>query len=120
MKTKLLALALIALMTGISSNINAAAPDTVKLANPAEILAFQASINLFPDDIVQFSVVKPEDEKVKFRVYSESGTLIYTYSLKKHTSARIGFNTKDLMPGNYTYIVEKNKKEVLRKVIAKK
>lgn len=118
MKTKILTITMIALMMGMTINGSAGPEDTLKMIEPTS--EFQASINLFPDNIVQFQIVKPLSEKVKLRVYDESGILIYTYSIRKHKTARIGFDTKLLKPGNYDYVIERNKEEVLRKTFTRK
>ena len=110
---------MIALMLGIAVNTKANEPDTNRRTGPAIEKTFQASINLFPDEIVKFHVVKPEGEKVKLRVQDENGLTIYTYSLKKENTARIGFDISNLSPGKYNYIIERNKKEVLQKTIVK-
>mgnify|MGYP001816232977 CR=1 FL=1 len=107
-------------MLGISLSTVAADEDTTRLLTPAEQEGFQACINLFPDNIVQFQVEKQGNEKVRLRVYTEGGTLIYTYSIKKHKCARIGFDTSKLKPGKYQYVIEKGKEEVIRKTIEKK
>jgi len=120
MKTRILTLVMIALMLGINLNSIAGNDDTVKETKPLENAEFQACINLYPNDIVRFQVIKPEDEKVRLRVYDQEGYLIYTYWLKKYESAKIGFDVSQLKPGKYDYVVERNKKEVLRKRIEKK
>jgi flagellar hook assembly protein FlgD len=118
MKTKILTFALIALMTGMTLNSNASNDDSLKVVNSVST-EFQACINQFPDNIVRFQLVKPDEDKVKLRVYSEKGRIIYTYSLKKHNKAKISFDVSYLEPGKYDYVVERNKEEVIRKTIIK-
>lgn len=120
MKAKVLTITLIALMLGISVSANNVKKDTTRMLTPSEQPEFQACINLFPDNILQFSVEKPDNEKVKLRVYTDGGTLIYTYIVKKQNCVRISFDTSQLKPGMYHYVIERNKKEVLRKSIEKK
>lgn len=119
MKTKILTLTLIALMIGITINSQAGKDDTLKVKNPIKKTEFQACINLYPDNIVQFQVVKPDKDRVRLRVYDDEGTLVYTYHLKKHNSAKIGFDTRFLAAGKYEYVVERNNKEVLKKTFYK-
>jgi hypothetical protein len=111
---------MIALMMGTVVNTKADGSDTNRRTSPVIEKTFQASINLFADDVVKFHVVKPAGEKVKLRVTGENGTVLYTYILKKETAARIGFDVSTLAPGKYNYIIEKNKEEVMRKTIEKR
>ena len=119
MKTKILTLALLSLMMGITLSSNAGNDDSSTVVNPAINSEFQACINLYQDNIVRFQLVKPEQDKVKLRIYSEKGRIIYTYSLKKHNKARVGFDISFLEAGKYDYVIERNKEEVLRKTIIK-
>ena len=119
MKTKILTITLIALMMGITLTSNAGNNDTIKGTNPANTTEFQACINLYPDNIVKFHVVKPEQDKVKLRVYDGDGTLLHTYSIKKNNTARIGFDISNLEAGKYKFVVVRNKEEILRKTIVK-
>ncbi len=119
MKTKILSIALIALMLGMVVSSNAADADTNRRKAPYIDASFQADINLFPDNVVKFLVVKPDEDKVKLRVYDDANTLLYTYTLKKQSSARIGFDISPLEAGKYHFVIERNKKEVLRKTITK-
>lgn len=120
MKAKILTVTMIALMLGISLRGNNLNEDTTRMITPSGQTEFQACINMYPDNILQFQVEKADNDKVKLRVYTERGTLIYTYNVKKHNCVRIGFDTSQLKPGMYHYVIEKNKKEVLRKSIEKK
>lgn len=120
MKTKILTITLLALMMGISLTSNAGNDDTIQAPNHHINAEFQASINLFPDNIVKFHVVKPEQEKVKLRVYDANGTILYSYCIKKHHIARIGFDINTLEAGNYEFVIVRNKAEILRKTISKR
>jgi hypothetical protein len=120
MKTKILAITLFALILGSAVKVNANDKDTGRILTPSAQTEFQASIQLLANDIVRFNVIKPDDEKVRLRVYSEGGILIYSYILRKNSSAKIGFDTRMLSPGKYQYVVERSKEEVLRKTIEKK
>lgn len=119
MKTKILTITLFALMMGISFASTAGNDDTIQSENLYINTEFQASINLFPNNIVKFHVVKPEQDKVKLRVYDANGTLLYSYSIKKHNIARIGFDIKTLEAGEYEFVIVRNKTEILRKTISK-
>ena len=118
MKTKILAITLIALIMGLAFSSNAENADTNR-TEPTLQKDFQACINLYPDNIVKFHVVKPEQDKVKMLIYGEDDTLLYAYIMKKHNSARIGFDINSLEPGKYHCVIKRNKKEVLRKTIIK-
>ena len=87
MKTRILTIAMIALMMGIVVNTKADGADSIKSTTPSPVIeqSFQASINLFADDVVKFHVVKPEGEKVKLRVTGENGTVLYTYGSVLYT-----------------------------------
>ena len=119
MKTKTLTLALIALMIGITLSTTAGNDDTTKLVNPAAENEFQACINMCSDNLVKFLVENPEKDKIKLRIYDDSGMKLYTYTFKKENVARICFDLSKLEAGTYECIVERNKEEVLRKTIEK-
>jgi hypothetical protein len=119
MKTKILAITLIALIMGLAFSSNAENADTNKRTETTLKTGFQACINLYPDNIVKFQVVKPEQDKVKLLIYGEDNTLLYAYVMKKHNTARIGFDINSLEPGKYHCVIKRNKKEVLRKTIIK-
>ena len=53
------------------------------------------------------------------RVYDDDGTLLHTYSIKKHNTARIGFDISNLEAGKYKFVVVRNREEILRKTIVK-
>lgn len=120
MKTRILTLTMIALMMGLVMNSRADNTDTNRTTSPVIDKTFQASINLFPGNIVKFHVVKAEQDKVKLRIYDESGIVLYTYLLKKENTARIGFDVSTMKAGKYDYVIVRNKKEVIRKTIIKK
>ncbi len=119
MKTKILAITMIALIMGMVINSNAENADTNNRTEPGLQTDFQACINLYADNIVKFQVVKPEQDKVKLLIYGEDNTLLYAYVMKKHNAARIGFDINSLEPGKYHCVIKRNKKEVLRKTITK-
>jgi hypothetical protein len=119
MKTRILTIAMVALMMGIAINLRAEEGDTNSRTAPVVAKTFNASINLFPDDVVKFHVVNPGQEKVKLRITDERGTTLYTYILKKEKAVSIGFDVSKLEAGKYNYTIVKNKKEVLRKTIVK-
>ena len=119
MKTKILTITLIALMMGITLKSNAGSNDTVKGAYVSANSEFQACINLYPDNIVKFHVVKPDQDKVKLCVYDDAGFLLYSYSIRKHNKARIGFDISTLETGKYDFVILRNKQEILRKTINK-
>lgn len=120
MKTKILTLTLIAFIIGSVVQGNTPDNDTSTKSTTTEQSKFQASINLLADDVVRFNVIKPDEDKVRLSVYTEGGIHIYSYILKKDNSARIGFDTQELSPGEYQYVVLRNKEEVLRKTFEKK
>ena len=119
MKTKILTITLITLMMGIALSSKAGNTDTIKGTNPANNTEFQACINLCSNNIVKFHVVKPDQEKVRLRIYDDRGILLYSYLIRKHNTARIGFDISTLEPGKYDYVIERNKEEILRKTIVK-
>ena len=120
MKTKVLSLAMIALMIGMVLNTYAGNEDTTKLKKPSSEMNFQATINFCTDSQVKFLVENPENDKVKLRIYDESGIKLYTYSFKKENFAQICFDISMLNAGTYECVVERNNEEVLRKTIEKK
>ena len=119
MKTKILTLALLALMMGLSLNTTAGNEDTTRVNGPAVSKEFCACIHLYPDNIVKFLVENPDNDKVKLRIYNERGLLLYTYSFKKESIVRISFDISGLSNGKYDCVIERNREEFARKTIVK-
>ncbi len=118
MKTKILSLSLLVIMMSFAMNSNAENSDTIKKTEAVSHNEFQASINLFPNNIVQFQIEKPANDKVTLSVYDDAGIKLYSYILKKDNVARIGFDMSMLEAGKYEYVIKRNKAEVLRKSIS--
>jgi len=118
MKTKILSLSLLVIMMSFAMNSNAENSDTIKKTEAVSQNEFQASINLFPNNIVQFQIEKPANDKVTLSVYDDAGIKLYSYILKKDNVARIGFDMSMLEAGKYEYVIKRNKAEVLRKSIS--
>jgi hypothetical protein len=113
MKTTIATAALMILMTAATVN---ATPDTswTKLNSD---LAFEATVNLQANDIIEFRVAKPSGEKVVLKIYSEKNNKIYQKTLKREKAIELNCDMSDMGNGTYSCVIERNGEEVVRKDI---
>jgi len=116
MKTTIATAALMILMIAATAN---AGPDTTWTKVPSE-LAFDATVNLQVNDIIEFRVEKPVGEKVVLKIYSERNNKIYQRTLRKEKGIELNCDMSNMDKGTYTCVVERNGEEVVRKAITLK
>lgn len=78
---------------------------------------FQASVARASQDLVRFSVQNPNQEKVILKVYNEDNAKIYQKTVKKEKTANIGCDMSKAEKGTYTFVIQRNGKEEVRKLI---
>ena len=119
MKTRIITT--VALVIALSLNVLA---DGEKEAVPVsstkvEVNDCKFCINEYHNNIVEFRMMKNDGEKVTLKVYADEGEKIYHRNFKKHNSLELDCDLSRLEDGKYTFVVEKDKKEILRKEILK-
>jgi hypothetical protein len=93
-----------------------AAADSTKMEPQANDY-FAACVNLYPDDIIEFRVVKEAEDQIILKIYKDGKIKMYHKNKKKVNSLEVDCDASNLDPGTYVCTVEKNGKEVLRKSI---
>ena len=116
MKTTIATAALMILMTAATVN---AAPDTTWTKVPSE-LAFDATVNLQVNDIIEFRVEKPAGEKVVLKIYSDLNNKIYQRTLRREKGIELNCDMSQMGKGTYTCVIVRNGEEVVRKDITVK
>ncbi len=116
MKTTIATAALMVLMTAASLT---AAPDTTS-TRISKDLAFEATVNLQVDNIIEFRVAKPAGDVVILKIYGEHNNKIYQRKLRKEAGLELNCDMTKYGKGNYTAVIERNGVEVLRKAITLK
>lgn len=116
MKTTIATAALMILMTAATVN---AAPDTTWTRVPSD-LAFDATVNLQVNDIIEFRVDKPAGDKVVLKIYSERNNKVYQRTLRKEKGIELNCDMSQMGKGTYICVIERNGEEVVRKAITVK
>jgi hypothetical protein len=120
MKTRILTLTAVALLATLTMRAGSDGVDTVTAGEAASAEQFDATINLYPDDVVEFRVDKPANDIVWLKVLDEKGLIMFAKRIKKASLLEVDVKTGKLPEGTYDYIVVRNGKEVLRKSITSK
>lgn len=113
MKTAILTAAMMILMTVASARTIA---DT-NYSFGAPEKTFQASVTKAGNDLVKFSVQNPAQEKVVLKVYNDDQAKVFQKTVKKQKSANIGCDMSKAEKGTYTFIIQRNGKEEVRRLI---
>ena len=116
MKTTIATAALMVLMTAASLN---AAPDTTR-TQISKDLAFEATVNLQVDNIIEFRVAKAAGDIVVLKIYGDHNNKIYQRKLRKEEGLELNCDMSEYGKGTYTAVVERNGVEVVRKAITLK
>ena len=115
MKTTIATAALMILMT--AATVNAASiTDTTWKKVPSE-LAFDATVNLQVNDIIEFRVEKPAGEKVILKLYGKKNNKVYQRTLRKEKGIAVNCDMSQMDKGTYIAVIEREGEEVLRKEI---
>ena len=116
MKTTIATAALMVLMTAASLN---AAPDTTR-TQISKDLAFEATVNLQVNNIIEFRVAKSAGDIVVLKIYGANDHKIYQRKLRKEEGLELNCDMSDMDKGTYTCVIERNGEEVVRKAITLK
>lgn len=92
----------------------------VNPVKPDSSATFQAAINMYPKDVVEFRVMKAPEDDVMIKIYSNDGIKVYQRKLKRANVVEIDCDISHLSKGNYRCVVEKNGSVAVEKVITKK
>lgn len=79
----------------------------------------QFCINEYRNNIIEFRMVKENDEKVTLKIYNEKGVRLYQKNFRRAAGFELDCDLSNLSDGAYTFVVEKDKEEILRKVFQK-
>jgi hypothetical protein len=115
MKTILATLTLTALMI-----TTAWAGDDSLTVNTPVAETFSARISLLKGDSIRFLILNPEKDDVIVKVYSDHDIKVMEYDLENKKAVKLTYVMVDMRKCCYTAVVERNDKEVLRKMLIMK
>jgi hypothetical protein len=118
MRTKILTLAVIGLLLGLSVTAQKEETNNVNV-NCDTASDFRACINKHHNNIVEFRLVKSDDDIVWIMIKDEDGETLYQRRIKKHNTVELDFDLRNVPTGKYEYIIERNGDEYLKKTIEK-
>lgn len=118
MKTRILTLALIGLLLGLNVTAQKNEPKTEQPGCDTAA-DFRACINEYHNNIVEFRVVKSDDDVVWVMVRDEDGETVYQRRIKRHNTVELDIDLRYVPAGKYEYIIERNGEEYLKKTIEK-
>jgi len=113
MKTVIVTAAMMILMIAATASASA---DTIN-SFKSEDQVFKVWVNQPSGDIIKFRVMKPADENVVLKIYSEKNNKIYQRKVKSEKGLEVNCDMSDFGKGTYTCVVERNGKEVVRKPV---
>ena len=112
MKTAILTAAMMILMTVTFAGTN---PDTITNTNKDK--NFKVWV-IRPDDLtLKFTVSNPDHDKVVLKIYNDEMSKIFFRTLKNENETSVSADLSKLESGTYTYVVERNGREEVRKSI---
>jgi hypothetical protein len=119
MKTRIITTAVLVL--ALSINVLADGKKESALVSTASISVedCQFCINEYRNNIVEFRMLKENDEKVTLKVYSDKGVKIFHRNFRKATGLELDCDLSNLRDGEYTFVIEKEGKEIAKKVFEK-
>jgi len=117
MKTKILTLTVISLMLGFTMQAAKDGKDSAEVNNKQSQKTFQACINEYHDNIIEFRVDKATEDIVRIFIYNEQGERVYHRKLKRKNLVAIDCDVNNLPQGTYDFVVERNGVEYLKKSI---
>jgi hypothetical protein len=79
----------------------------------------QFCINEYRNNIIEFRMVKENDEKITLKIYNDKGVKLFHRNFRKANGFELDCDLSNLRNGNYTFVVEKDNQEILRKVFQK-
>lgn len=113
MKTAILTAALMIVMTVSFAEVK---PDTLSNTSKNE-KNFKVWVINPADMTLQFNVSNPDNDKVVLKIYNDEMAKIFHRTVKNEKEASVSADLSKLGTGTYTYVVERNGKEEVRKTI---
>lgn len=119
MKTRIILIALMALLVSPFSNLSAQ-NSNADYCNISKFTQVQISYNNNDTVTIEYlDALAEAPRKMKVRIYNESGKLLYNRSMREKGHSRVGYDISDLPAGNYTIELYKKKDLLCSKAIAK-
>jgi len=119
MKTRIITIAVLILALSVSVLADGKKEAALVSTTNVSVKECQFCINEYRDNIIEFRMVKANNEKITLKVYSDKGVKIYHRNFKKVNGLELDCDLSALRDGNYTFVIEKDKKEILKKVFTK-
>jgi len=119
MKTRIITTVILVL--ALSINVLADGKKEAALVSTSNVSVkdCQFCINEYHNNIIEFRMVKTNDDKMTLKVYSDNGVKIYHRNFKKAKGLELDCDLSNLRDGQYTFVIEKDNKEILRKLFVK-
>jgi hypothetical protein len=108
MKTMILSTAMMVLMT--ATTVLAGIDNPITTVPAPKVQQFNACVNLTPNNVIEFRVVKPQDDKVVMKIYGQGNVKMYKRNLHKNSGIALHCDMSQARRGNYTCVIEKNGK----------
>lgn len=119
MKTRIITTAVLVIALSISVFADGKKETALVSTSNVSVKECQFCINEYRDNIIEFRMVKANTEKITLKVYSDKGVKIYYRNFKKANGLELDCDLSNLRDGDYTFVIEKNKEEILKKVFTK-
>ncbi len=107
-----------AMMVLVAATTTFAGKDSTLTTTPEpKAQVFNSCVNLTPNNVIEFRVVKPQDDKVTMKIYGVGNEKVYQKNLRRNNNMALHCDLSQARKGNYTCVIERNGKEEVRKVI---
>ena len=107
-----------AMLVMMAATLTFAGKDSTLTTTPEpKAQVFNACVNLTPNNVIEFRVVKPQDDKVTLKIYGLGDVKMYQKNLRRNNNLALHCDLSQARKGNYTCVIERNGKEEVRKVI---
>jgi hypothetical protein len=119
MKTRIITTAILVL--ALSINVLADGKKEAAVVSNAKVTVedCQFCINQYRNNIVEFRMLKENNDKVTLKVYSDKGVKIYQRNFRKAKSLELDCDLSNLRDGEYTFVIEKDGREIMKKAFVK-
>ena len=105
-----------AMMILVAANQVSANPDSTVSSAPKQV-EFSAAVNLEAGNVIAFRYEKAPSDKVALKIYNENDIRVFHRRVKKINGLELNCDMSQMEKGSYTAVVEKNGREVIRKLI---
>ena len=118
MKTRIITTAVLVLALSVSVLADGKKETAPASTTNVSVKECQFCINEYRDNIIEFRIVNANNAKITLKVY-DKGVKICHRNFKKVNGLELDCDLSTLRDGNYTFVIEKNKEEILKKVFTK-